>query len=202
MSVLYHVVLRSLAYRIGALRGQHLASLETSYAAGTLTLAELNDKAPPLTALKDALVRAEESLVREVAAEREHPWRQSIGGVTASLANESALPAVDSLSRTIVGPWGGVYDASDGSALTEQPLDAIRRRVRNANTFFKLPVYHFRIDGGRIYHTRTNVVIRVCAYDAATQRTAVDANSAMLLPDAAEDLLAERAAALLSPQPK
>lgn len=196
MSTVYAVPLRNVAYRVGALRGKSLAPLETSFATSPLTLAEL-DGPFPLTALKDAVQQEEEALAREIAEDRENALRAYLRGVTASLANEAALPSVDSLSRQIIGVFGSVYDSSDGTQLTERDLAEVRLLARNANSWRKCPAYHFKLDGGRIYHTRTGAVLECCVYDWATQRTAIDANSNMLLPDVTLPRLVEGAAGRL-----
>lgn len=179
-----------IALRVNAIVGVTAAALETSYTTRPLTTTQFQSAAFPFTAHKDALQAAEERLARAIANNREAPARAYLAGVTSNLANESALPSLDSISRPIIGVWGGVYDSSDGTQLTERDLAFVRERANNPGSFFRVPSYAYAMDGGRLYHTRTNVVIRVCVYDRATQRTAISANSAMLLPDAHEESLA------------
>lgn len=190
MAVNYHEPLSGIAIRAGQIAGVALATLETNYATRPLTATQFKGATFTFRACKDALQYAEERLARAIAKSREAQERAYLAGVTASLANEAALPSVDSLSRPIIGVWGGVYDASDGTQLTdEKGLAFVRERAANPGSFFRVSSYQYALDGGRIYHTRTNVVIRVCVYDRGAQRTALDANSAMLLPDDTEEAL-------------
>lgn len=189
MTVAYHDLLRGAALRVNALEGAQAAALETTYLTGTLSAANFKSATFPFTAIKAAILMAEGKLAAAIGDTGNHPWRQYLVGVTALLAHETALPKLDANSKPIIGAWGSVYDGSDGTACTEQPLEVIRRRVRNANSFFRTPVYHYKLDGGRIYHTRTSVYLDCCVYDRAAQKAAMDANGNMLLPDALEEAL-------------
>ncbi|HWT01200.1 MAG TPA: hypothetical protein VN256_13205 [Pyrinomonadaceae bacterium] len=66
----------------------------------------------------------------------------------------------------------------------------ISRRVENAGSFHLAAVYNYKIDGNRIYHTRTNVVIDCCAYSKTDQLTAIGTlTNNMLLPDVLEEAM-------------
>ena len=201
MSTLYHVILRGVAHRVGALRGEYTPSIETSFVATPLTAAELAEKTPySLSVLKDAVLEAEEMFVVAIASTGNHPWRAVLRAFTANIADKGVVPAVDSTGKGIVGLYGAVRDATDSTPLVEMPLSMIARRVRNANNHYLLPVYWYKFDGGVVRHTRTNITIEVCSYDRAAQSTALNANSAMLLPDALGSALVQYAACLLDPK--
>lgn len=188
MAQTYHKILRNIALRLNTLRSGEPAVLETSFSDQPLTLFDWNGN-PPFEAVKDALLMAEEKLADAIANVGDHPWRRVLNGITANVAHKGLLPATDSNSKSIVGIWGSVYDGSDGTVCTEQPLELIRDRVANPNSFFRIASYWYKIDDMRIFHTRTNVKLDCCVYDLATQRTAIDNNSSMLLPDVLDEAL-------------
>jgi hypothetical protein len=187
MAVLYHNILAQIAIRANALVGAQAAALETNYTTRPLTSANFKSSIFPFTAVKDALQTAEERFAMAIANVRKHTWRSSLLGVTATLAHKADIPAVDGAGKKIIGVWGGVYDYTDATECTEASVAQITRWVRmiSAGTL-KTPYYRFNKDGDRVLHTRANVVAKVCVYDRATQRTAIDANTAMLLPDVCE----------------
>lgn len=193
MATTYQQLLHSTALRANALVGSQAAALETTYATATLTSANFNSADFPFTSFRDAILQAEQDFVSAVGFTGEHSWRRSIRGVTAALTSPSVLPLIDSNSKPVVGIWGAVYDSSDGTHLVEMPVDVITRRVRNANAHYVTPVYYYKIDGQRIIHTRTSVVLECCIYSRADQVTAYDANGNMLLPDPAEPGIVARA---------
>ena len=179
----YHDLLADIGIRINAIAGSQAATLETNFSVRPLTTAQWKSAVFSFTATKQTLQRAEERLATAIAETGNHPWRNFLASTTATLANEAQLPSQDANSKQIVGLWGSVYDASDSGVCVERPIEEISRRVSNANSRFKCPAYNFRIDGQRIYHTRAGVRIDVCIYDSAAQKTAIDSNAAILLPD-------------------
>jgi hypothetical protein len=108
-----------------------------------------------------------------------------IGIPTGSMAHADEIPAtIGTVPR--IGVLGNIRDADDNTPCTEKPLDVILRRVRNANAHYVTPVYHYKIDGSRIFHTRENVTADACIYSRTAQATAFDAGGNMLLPDVLE----------------
>lgn len=183
--------------RVNAVVGAQASTLETNYNVRPLTTAQIVSTIFPFTSLKNALQEAERKLVTAIANTGNHPWRQYLAGVTGNLAHKAALPTTSAASKQIVGIWGSIYDASDGVPCREKPLGVITRRVRNSGSFYRTPVYYYKLDGGRIYHTRTNVIIDCCVYDDAAQTTAINSNTAMLLPDVLADALVSGAVSML-----
>jgi hypothetical protein len=108
---------------------------------------------------------------------------------TAALANKADLPSVDINSEQIIGQYGSVYDASDGTVCRMKPVGPIMRRNANPGGFFRVSVYWYSMDDLRIYHTRTNVKADVCVYSRSVQSTAFDNDSNMLLPDSLADAI-------------
>lgn len=198
MAVNYHNLLRRVAFNTRSLRGERTQELATSYTA-PLTAVELADIGHPLAVLIDTLLLAEEEFVLAIASTGNHPWRALLRAFTANLADKALVPAVDSTGKAIVGVYGAIRDAVDLTPLMEMPLALIDRRVRNSNAHYLIPVYWYKLDGAVVRHTRPNVTIEVCSYDRTAQHAAIVANSAMLLPDALEMPLVERATCLLNP---
>lgn len=190
MAIAYNTILRNVAIRINAIEGTTAPDLETNYVVSPLTTTQVVDADFSFTPIKDAILLAETKLAHAIANVGNHPWRRVLNGITASIANQGIIPSTDASSNPIVGIYGAVKDASDGLTCTEMPLEVIQRRVRNANSFYRTPVYYYKIDGVRIVHTRTNVTIDVCVYNHTTQQTAINTlTNSMLLPDALEEAL-------------
>jgi hypothetical protein len=173
---------------VGALKGSVPAGVDISYATLPLTVADFKGGFS-LDMVEDAVQLAEEKIANAIADTGNHPLRRVLLSQTLSIAHGAMIPSTDASSKPVIGIRGAVVDATDGITCDRYTLAEIRRWVRNANTWRKGVVYAYHIDDNRIFHTRTNVKIDVCTYDAATQRTAIDNNSAMLLPDTLEEAL-------------
>lgn len=189
MSVPYMRPLRNVALRVGALRGGVPAGVDLSFNTLPLTAADFG-VGPGFEQCKDALLYAEERLVGAIADTGNHPLRRVLQSQTASIANGALIPSTNASSVPVVGIRGSVVDAADGTVCDLCSLAEIRGWVRDANDWLITPIYAYHIDDERIFHTRDNVKIDVCTYNATTQRTAIDSNSNMLLPDPLEEALA------------
>jgi hypothetical protein len=195
MPTTYHQILSQIAVRHGALIGGQVVAVDSSYRTSPLTSAEFGENAAtfPFSAYKGALLLAEEALVTTIAnyvdkpgrGKVYHAWRRPLLSQTAAISPAAIIPATNSASKQIIGAYGAVRDASNGNELVEHAVDDIQRAKRGiADGWIKTAVYQYAIDGDFIDHTRTTVKIDVCTYDGAAQGTAIDSNSAMLLPDA------------------
>lgn len=197
MALQYHDILASAALRINGLVGVQPAALNTTFLVRPLTQTQFQSTVFPFEACKYSLRMAEEKLCQAVANTGNHPWRNYLTSTTANLVHKATLPSLTTGSKQIIGIWGSVYDGSDGRVCTEKPLQAISRRVDNPGTFYKVGAYWYKIDGQRIYHTRTNVKIDCCFYDGDAQATAIDGNTAVLLPYALEEAYISGTVAML-----
>lgn len=198
MATPWHDILASTALRISALTGTLGPALETAFNVRPLTTTQFQSTVFPFTEVKYALIAAEEKLAHAIANTSGHPWRATLAAITSNIANEATIPATSSGGAQIIGALGSVYDPLDGTVCTKKPLAVIRRRVRNAASFpTGGSIYHYNIDGARMYHTRPNVVIEVCIYNRITQLTAISANTNMLLPDVLGEALICGAVAFL-----
>lgn len=188
MATSFQTIIRQAAIRINGIAGATSALLETAYTTSPLTTTQVDSADFTLSVLKDALLAVESKLATAIANTGNHPWRRILQSQTADIAHEAQIPSTDASSNQIIGIYGAVYDSSDGTPLSEMPMDDIRIAVRNANSWLLVPVYGYKIDGGRIFHTRTNVKIDVCTYNRTTQATSIGTlTNNILLPDALEE---------------
>jgi hypothetical protein len=122
--------------------------------------------------VQPALAGAISKTVKAIASTPHHPERLRFADVTGSLANRAAIPQTGSGGARIIGIPGFVRDASSGEPLIPVDLDRVRSFVRFAATIYSgVDVYQYCINGDRIEHTRTNVVIGVCVYTRTTTFT-------------------------------
>lgn len=194
MSVPYNSILAATALRINALVGVLPADLETSFIVSPLTTTQVESSIFPMTAIKYAILNAEEKLAVKVANNPDDPNRQFMANTTTALTNPSTLPSLSTNSKPIIGSWGAVRDGSNGTVCSQMPLDIVRRRAAASQV---VPVYWFNIVSGRIEHTRTSVVIECCTYSRSDQLTVFNANGNILLSDALEPDYIEEALGLL-----
>lgn len=199
MTVTYQQLLRDTAIRLSALVGSQKTTITATYDTATLTDAHFKSADWPFGAFRDAILMAEEDFAWAVADTANHPWRSGILSTTSSLADASNLPPVETGGRRIIGVLGAVYDATDGTECLQGELDEIMR-VRRLQTagVLTLPVYLYRLDGQRIRHTRTNVVIEVCYFDREVRLAAFNTNLNMLLSDVLEFPIVARAVSILT----
>lgn len=198
MACNYQQLLHDVAIRMNGLVGSQTAALNTTYDTATLTSANWKSADWPFNGVRDAILMAEQDFATAIALTGNHPWRSFLAAVTSNVGNATNLPFQSSGNKDIVGVWGGIYDATDGEPLSEMPLDVVLRRTRNANSHYVTPVYYYKIDGRRIYHTRTNVILECCIYDRSDQATSFTNNNDMLLPDVLEPAIVARAISLMT----
>lgn len=197
MSVPYRAIIAATAVRVNALVGATAGALQTTYATSPLTDAEFQSSIFPYSDVVESVLWAEERLALAIAQNGTHPWRQYLADVTVPLANLDSLPAQSNGSLPIIGTWGAVTDSSTGELCSLMSLDEVRRRVRNANSNLSCQVYWFNFAGGRIEHTRTNVVIDVCGYSRTAQLTELNANGVIALADVLEPAYVAGAVSML-----
>lgn len=188
MGVPYSDIVRNVAVRINALtNATKPAELEAAYTISPLTAADVQESAVfSYTGICDAILQAEQKLAQTIAETKDHAWRAKLISQTDVLASGDTLPSTDENGLSIIGVYGSVFDATDGTGLSEQPEEVIRRRLRTT-AIWKIPVYHYSFFGDSIIHTRTNVRIEVCIWDYLNQQAAIQANDDMLLPDVLEE---------------
>lgn len=186
MALTYHSIIADSALRISALIGVESAALNTTFLTRPLTQANFQSTVFPFAAVKTALQMAEGKLARAIANSNS-PMRDYLASTTAALVHKAALPSTDTAGKQIIGVWGDVHDASDGKPCRLNKLENIQRIVDNAGSRYLLSSYFYNMTRQRIYHTRTSVIVDCCIYDGAIQQTAIDNDSAVLLPFATEE---------------
>lgn len=198
MGVPYDILTRNVAVRINALTdATDPAALETAYVITPLTATDVQESSIfPFSAIQDSILLAEQKLAQTIAETKDHAWRAKLISQTDTLASNATLPAEDENGLSIIGLYGDVFDSTDETVLSEQPLEVIRRRLRTP-ALWKIPVFHYAMTGDSIVHTRTLVRIEVCVWDYLNQQAAIEANDDMLLPDVLEEAIICGAIAML-----
>lgn len=199
MSVPYQQLLHDTAIRLSALVGTQVATITATYDVAVLLPAHFKSADWPFASFRDAILMAEEDFAWAIADTANHPWRANIVSNTPALADGDDIPAFDTGGLKVIGVYGSVYDAVDGTSCLQAELDEIMRVKRLlASGALTLPHYLYRIDAGRIRHTRTTVLVEVCSYDRNARLGAFTANANMLLPDVLELGIVSRAVSLLT----
>lgn len=181
MSVPYSRLVAGIGLRLNAIVGALPSDLDTTYKKTSFTQADFDSGDWPLSLVQDLVILAEARYAGIISNVGNQPLRRALHSVTAGIAKGAVIPAIDSASEKIIGIYGSIRDLADNTVLTEQPLEVIRRI--NAETWRTYGLYHYKIDGVRLEHTRPSATIDVCTYNSVTQRAAVQAGGNMLLPD-------------------
>jgi hypothetical protein len=171
MPITFERVIQQALNRLGAVLGGQAVSAESNYDANPSTSTVNGPDFTPHQ-VNDALAATIGEIVEAIASTPKHPERQRFFDVTVSLANRDPIPQVGSGGARIIGVPGFIRDASDGQALLPNTLDAIRGYNRHKTTIHVGQNFYFYvINGGRIEHTRTNVIMEVCVYTRPTSFT-------------------------------
>ena len=184
MALTYNSVLRQLALTTNSFGAATTpAELNTVY--DTVPLAEANFTAQTGSSvfafrfLIDKLLNSQEGLFYALASTSTNPLRGFIESQTASLAYGAQI-LTNSASVPVVGAYGTVRDATNSKPLTLNELENIR--LRNTSSWMILAIYEYAILDKRIFHTRANVIVDVCAYTRPNADT-LDLTTNILLPD-------------------
>lgn len=183
--MIYNTLLRELAITTNALAGTATpAGLNTVYNTVPLTIASFNAATGsavfPFSFLKDKILNAQEALFMALAFTAANPLRGFIESQTDALAYGAPI-LVNAAGLPVVGAYGAVRDADSGEPCTLNELEQIRLR-HQASSWMVLQVYEYAILDKRIYHTREEVIVDVCAYERPDTDT-LDLTSDILLPD-------------------
>lgn len=181
MSTTYNTILRQLAMTANALAGATPAALQTTYETVPLTSANFDSSVFSFGFLKDKLINSESGLIYAIASTAGQPLRSAIMSQTAALAYGARIVS-NAAGLPVIGEYGAVRDSSNGEPLALNELEGIRDRHLNAGSMFKLAVYEYAIVDKRIYATRPDVVVDVCAYERPDS-DGLDLSADMLLPD-------------------
>lgn len=164
MAITFEKVTQEILNVLGAVLGSTPADAQTAY---TVSPSITTVIGPDFLAsqVQDQLAATLGEIVEAIASTPLHPERQRFADVTAALANRDPIPRLGSGGLTIIGIPGFVRDSVDSVACLPQSLDAIRSFNRFAATIYDgFTPYWFAVNGNRIEHTRTAVVMEVCVY--------------------------------------
>jgi hypothetical protein len=175
-------VLKQVALRTLHLSGTSQGDLESAYDGLTLDGADV-----PLSAFVDAAVASEAKIAHIIANDKLHPYRIDLYGRSDTLAPGDEVPSFTDEAVPFIGVFSQISDATTSMALTEAPIQQVRRFMRGNYT---TAIHNYSIQGTRVYHTRDNVIFEGCAWsrDLAAARFAEDADDDSPLPAAVEQL--------------
>lgn len=201
MAVSYGEIIKQIALRSGvggSVVGSDMATIEANYNQANFGASHVDNASFPFSAMKDAVLLAEERIAQTVASVKNHALRIYLRGTSDALANRAALPDSDSSGDPVIGVIGAVRDATDNRILTDdKTVVEIERLIRLGAGALKTKHYFYQIVGATILHTRTNVLAEVCKYNKATQKALVNSNGAILFPDALEEMYVSGAIAAM-----
>lgn len=164
MAITYSSVIQQILNELGAVKGATAATADTNFTATPDVTTVIGPDFVP-NMIDPALAATLAEIVEAIASTPHHPERQRYFDETNSLANRDPIPETGSGGERIIGVPGYVKDASDGEPLEPASLDAVRSVVRFDSTVYAdADLYFYCINGGRIEHTRTNVVMEVCVF--------------------------------------
>jgi hypothetical protein len=171
------------------LEGDNQTELEASYTTG---YTDLDGKQVPASALVDAVIAVEAELCEIIAADLQHPVRPALYVRSADLANAALVPSVSNGSIEFIGAISQINDADDNLPLTEGAVQEIWRYLRRASNRYTTEIRKFKIEGGRIYHTRTNAYIEGCGFSRTAALARFSSSDLSPLPIAFEGVWVAR----------
>jgi hypothetical protein len=163
MSITYEDVTQEILNVLGAVKGATAAVADTNFAASPTTSTVIGPDFVPRM-IYPALAATLGEIVEAIATTPRHLERQRYADVTSPLLNQAEIPETGAGGDRIIGIPGFVRDAVDEQACSPASLDAIRSFNRFPAVYADQDPYLYCINGGRIEHTRTNVVIEVCVF--------------------------------------
>jgi hypothetical protein len=197
MATAWQIIFREVAKHANAFASGSASTVSANYSTSPLTVTQVEDPFFSLDFIKDKCIDAHGRLAVEIANVRAHPWRAWIGNTrTATISSGAVLPTVGTNSKSIVGAWGQVVAGGTGVLMSEAAPERVRDYLEHSSTLYGSP-YLYYIDGNRIYHTETTVLIDCCTYERADVVTVVAANGDITLPDVLVDAIVAGAVAEL-----
>lgn len=205
MSYTYHTLLAATGLRINALGNVDLSQFNATDAAGLqvvytqhpLTNEMFGSSIFPFNSIRDAILNAEQKLCQAISRSTDRVLRSYIRSQTTALNSGAELPKLDVNGVEIIGNFGAVIDVNDPDLLcTRQPVAVIRRRLQSPDLYL-ISGAQYALDGTRIIHTQTQVVLECCVYNQTQQQQRFDADEAILLPDVLAEAYINGALAML-----
>lgn len=199
MATSFGIIIREVAKHLNAFVSGNAATVQTDYQDTTPDILTIVDPFFSLDFIKDKIIDANGRLAVEIANVRAHPWRAWIGNTrTATIASGAVLPTVGTNSKSIVGAWGQVVAGGTGILMSEAAPERVRDYIEHGTGVYGSP-YLYYIDGNRIYHTETTVLIDCCTYERSDTNALVNAATPgdITLPDVLVDAIVAGAVAEL-----
>ncbi len=174
MSILYANITKPVLLRANQLKDAASASARNTIYEGNL--GDLADGMEvPLAALKQSVLASEKRISDLVGRSKNPVLRGSLYAVSANISSGAILPnAPTGGDGEWVGNFSGFIDSATSRPLTEKTKQEIFRFNENAGNFYKLPAFHFCLEGSRLFHTRSNAKAEGCAWNYTAQSTAYD----------------------------
>ena len=158
---------------------------ETSYLAG---YTDLDGKQVPASSLRDTVIAVEGELCEIVAGDLQSPFRPALYVRSADLANGDLIPSVSNGSIEFIGAYSQINDATDHLPLTEGAVQEIWRYHRRGASRYTTDIRKFKLEGGRIYHTRDLAYIEGCGFSRTAALARFSSSDLSPLPIAFEGL--------------
>jgi hypothetical protein len=185
----YGRILANAALRLGgggSIVGSSTAQIEANFNQVNFGAAHVDNPAFPFSALRDAVVMAEEQIALAIASTRNHPLRAVLKNTTPPLAAYADIPKFDKDGAPIIGEFGAVRDAATKKICTINRIRKIERLINNPNDWYQGEYFYYNYADEAIIHTRPSVRIEVCSYSRAARIAAAANNQETLFPDALE----------------
>lgn len=167
MSFTFGIAFRQVHNLFGNVKGLTAAVAETNYTAA-ITTSTVRGPGMILSAVQDAILDSLMEIVEAICATPFHPERRGFDVDSASLANLAQMPDAISGAK-VIGVPGYVKDATNNRALVNVSLIDVRDFNEFSTTVYTgLDQYWYAFNENRIEHTRTNAIVRLCAFNRPT----------------------------------
>lgn len=187
MAIPYQNIARAIALRANQLVGGDAEERDTAYQDVAGIYLHMDGVEVPYGALRRDILAVEIELAEKIGNMTDSIYRAHLRAESADLVTGSVVPLTKAASvAAFVGSFDGIFDASDDLPLTEKSKLEVLRRIKNPNSMFVLPTYHYCFEGTKILHTRPAVYFQGCAFDKTAAQDAFDALGNSVLPAALE----------------
>lgn len=169
MAITYGKLESEVSLLLGNIVGDDVADANTNYAAAASTSNRLNVDFPP-TAVQDAVLATIDEIMYTIFATPRHPERAGFVAFSSALTSGAPIPQADAGGTNIFnGVIGIVRDASTSVICTPVDMDQIASyNLFKSSIYTGFALYHYAIQGDRIYHTRTTVNVELPCWSRPT----------------------------------
>jgi hypothetical protein len=185
MAIDYQNVCKIIALAAAQIEGGDAQARESALQVNDIST-KMDGTDVPYTALKIHVLAVEKELAEMVGNSNNAIYRSALKIQSEPVASGAEVPTANASNIPFIGAYDGIFDAETDTPLTEMPVQWVRRRIANPNTFFRIPMYVYAVQGTLIMHTVEEAYFRGCGWDYATQSAAFDALGTSPLPQALE----------------